>query len=145
MTEIQGTTSTLNSRIEEEKEFRHRSLNQQRGYEDTLKQLVSDEGSAGRMGIELYDERSLLRGKIADEKEKRRKSHAIQKLLSQEKDELTASATRKPTTKNTRTQSRLPFTHQPTMMEASSSGRVLKAGSRSSKAMSSLGIGTSTL
>ena len=145
VTEIQGTTSTLNSRIEEEKEFRHRSLNQQRGYEDTLKQLVSDEGSAGRMGIELYDERSLLRGKIADEKEKQRKSHAIQKLLSQEKDELTASATGKPTTKNTRTQSRLPFTHQPTMMEASSSGRVLKAGSRSSKAMSSLGIGTSTL
>ena len=142
MAEIQGITSTLNSRIEEEKEFRHRSLNQQRGYEETLKQLVSDEGSAGRMGVDLYDERSMLRGKIADEKEKRRKSNVIQKHLSQEKDELTASATGKPTAKNTRIPIRLPLKQRPMVMEASSSGRVLKASSSSGKTMSSLGIGT---
>ena len=142
MAEIQGITSTLNFRIEEEKELRHRLLNQQRGYEETLKQLVSDEGSAGRMGVDLYDERSMLRGKIADEKEKRRKSNVIQKHLSQEKDELTASATGKPTAMNTRTPIRLPLKQRPMVMEASSSGRVLKASSSSSKAMSSLGIGT---
>jgi hypothetical protein len=41
--EIQESTSTLNAHIEEEKEFHHRSLKQQHGYEGTLKQL-SDEG-----------------------------------------------------------------------------------------------------
>jgi hypothetical protein len=139
--EIQGSTSTLNSRIEEEKEFRHQSLNQQRGYEESLKQLVSDEGLGSRMGIELYDERSMLRDKIANEKEKRRKSQVIQKLLSQEKDEVTASVSGKPTPNNTRTQTRLPFKKRPMVTEASSSGRVrvptALAGS-SSKAISSL-------
>jgi hypothetical protein len=67
--EIQGSTASLNARIEEEKEFRHRSLNEQRGYEVTLKHL-SDEGLGSQMGIKLYDERSMLWGKIANEKEK---------------------------------------------------------------------------
>ena len=65
--DIQGSTAHLDAHIEEDKEFRHRSLNEQRGYEGTLKQL-SDEGLGSRMGIELYDEGSMLRGKIADEK-----------------------------------------------------------------------------
>jgi hypothetical protein len=141
MAEIQGSTATLNARIEEEKESRHRSLNQQRGYEETLKQL-SDEGLGGQMGLDSYDQRSTLRGKIADEKENRRKSHAIQKLLSQEKDEVTASASGKPAANKTRAPRR------PAMTDASSSGRVQTAGSsgRVSRGQlevtSSLGEGT---
>jgi len=146
--EIQGSTANLNARIEEEKEFRHRSLNEQRGYEGTLKQL-SDEGLGSRMGIESYDESSMLRGKIADEKEKRRKSHTIQKLLSQKKDEVIASATGKPTANRTRAPTRLPFKQQPMVTEASSSGRVLVAAGSSEgtssgqlEDMSYLGVGT---
>jgi hypothetical protein len=136
--EIQGSTASLNACIEEEKEFRHRSLNEQRGYEETLKQL-SDEGLGSRMGIEMYN----------DEKEKRRKSHTIQKLLSQKKDEVTAGATGKPAANRTRAPTRLPFKQRPMVTEASSSGRVLAAGSSrrtssgQSEAMSYLGVGTS--
>lgn len=59
--EIQGNTAALNTRIEEEKEFRHQSLNKQRDYEETLKQL-SNESSGVRMGgMGLYDDqRSTL-------------------------------------------------------------------------------------
>ena len=144
MAEIQGSTASLNARIEEEKEFRHRSLNEQRGYEGTLKQL-SGEGLGSRMGIELYDKSSMLRGKIADEKEKRRKSHTIQTLLSQKKDEVIASATGKPTANRTRAPTRLPFKQRPMLTEASSSGRVLAAGSseRTSSGQSEdMGVGT---
>jgi hypothetical protein len=116
--EIQGSTATLNARIEEEKELRHRSLNQQRDYEETLKQLVSGEGrnTGSHMGINLYGQRSTLRGKIADEKEKRRKSNAIQKVLLHEKQEVTASATGKPAPGSTtsRASKRLPFFFQVT-------------------------------
>lgn len=135
--EIQGSTATLNARIEKEKEFRHQSLNQQRGYKGTLKQL-SDEGLGGQMGLDLYDQRSTLRGKIADEKENRRKSKAVQKLLSQEKEEVTASATGKPTANNTRA----PSKRRPMATEASSSGRVLTVSRSQSEATSSLGDGT---
>lgn len=101
------------------------------------------------MGIKLYDERTTLRGKITDEKEKRRKSHTIQKLLSQKKDEVTAGATGKPAANRTRAPTRLPFKQRPMVTEASSSGRVLAAGSSrrtssgQSEAMSYLGVGTS--
>jgi len=125
--EIQGSTAALNARIEEEKEFRHRSLNEQRDYEEALKQL-SNEGS-GRMGMDLYDQRSTLRGKIAGEKEKRRKSHVTQKDLLHEKEEVTASGTGKPAASSARVSTRLPFKPQRTVPEASSSGRVLLAAS----------------
>jgi hypothetical protein len=69
LAEIQGSTTSLDARIEEEKKFRHRSLNEQRGYEGTLKQL-SDESLGSQMDIKSYDERSILQGKITDEKEK---------------------------------------------------------------------------
>ena len=70
--EIQGSTAALNARIEEEKELHHRSLNQQRDYEETLKQLPGESQTGSHMSIDLYGQRSTLRGKIADEKEKRR-------------------------------------------------------------------------
>lgn len=133
--EIQGSTTTLNARIEEEKEFRHQSLNQQRDYEAALKELP-DGDSGGQMGIDRFDERSTLRGKIADEKEKRRKLNAIQKVLLHEKEEITASATGKPAANSTRTL-HLPFKPQKPIPEASSSGRVLPAVSgRVSRAQS---------
>ena len=134
--EIQGSTSTLNARIEEEKELRHRSLNKQRDYEETLKQLPGDGKNTGsHMSIDLYDQRSTLRGKIADEKEKRRKSNAIQKVLLHEKQEVTASATGKPALGSTRASTHLPlfFKSQPMAIEASSSGRVSRSSSRRSE------------
>jgi len=139
--EILSGTASLNARIEEEKEFRHRSLNQQRNYEETLKQL-SGEGTGSHMSIDLYDKTSTLRGKIADEKEKRRKSNTVQKVLLQEKEEVTASATGKPAASSSRASSRLPFKPQPMVPEASSSGRVLAAAS-GTRSSDSLGVGTS--
>lgn len=121
--EVQSGTISLNTRIEDEKEFRHRSLNRQRDYEETLKQLAG-EVVGDHMSIDLYDKRSKLRGNIADEKEKRRKSSAIQKVLAREKDELTSSATGMPAANSTRGQTRLPFKPRPTAPDASSSGRI---------------------
>ena len=145
--EIQASTATLNARIEEEKELRHRSLNQQRDYEEALKQL-SGEGkntqAGSHMSIDLYGQKNILRGKIADEKEKRRKSNAIQKVLLHEKQEITASATGKPAPSNIRASTRLPFKSQPTaLVEASSSGRVSRCSSRRSQTRSeSMDVGT---
>jgi hypothetical protein len=81
------------------------------------------------MGIDLFDQRSTLRGKISGEKEKRRKSHAIQKVLQHEKEEITASATGKPAANSTRISMCLPFKTQQMVPEASSSGRVLPTAS----------------
>ena len=82
------------------------------------------------MSIDLYDQRSMLRGKISDEKEKQHKSNVVQKVLSHQKEEVTASATGKPTT-SSKASSRSPFKPQPLVPEASSSGRVpAGAGSR---------------
>lgn len=138
--EIQGSTAALNARIEEEKELRHRSLNQQRDYEETLKQLPGESQTGSHMSIDLYGQRSTLRGKIADEKEKRRKSNAIQKALIHEKREVTASATGKPAPSATRAMTRIPFKSQPMELEASSSGRVSRASSRRSQSESDVGM-----
>ena len=138
--EIQGSTAALNARIEEEKELRHRSLNQQRDYEETLKQLPGESQTGSHMSIDLYGQRSTLRGKIADEKEKRRKSNAIQKALIHEKREVIASATGKPAPSATRAMTRIPFKSQPMELEASSSGRVSRASSRRSQSESDVGM-----
>jgi hypothetical protein len=140
--EIQAGTATLNARIEEEKDFRHQSLNVQRDYEAALKQL-SDGNSGGQMGIDLFSQRSTLRGKISDEKEKRRKSNAIQKVLLHEKEEITASATGKPAANSTRISSHSPCKTQQTVPEASSNGRVLPTASLSGRVSTTSIWGTS--
>ena len=139
--EILSGTASLNTCIEEEKEFCHRSLNQQHNYKETLKQLLG-KGTGSHMSIDLYDKTSTLRGKIANEKEKQHKSNTVQKVLLREKEEVTASATRKPAASSSRASSHLPFKPQPMVPEASSSGRVLAAacGTHSSD---SLGVGMS--
>jgi hypothetical protein len=153
--EIQASTATLNARIEEEKELRQRSINQQRDYEETLKQLPGEGKNTGsHMSIDLYGQRSTLRGKIAEEKEKRRKSNAIQKVLLHEKQEVTASATGKPAPGSTtssrvaRALTHLPFffKSQPAaLVEASSSGRVSRSSScRSQPESESIDVASGT-
>ena len=128
--EIQAGTATLNARIEEEKRFCHQSLNLQNEYTAVLKQLSDGNSkSGGQMGVDLFN-KSTLRGKILDEKEKWRKSHMIQKALLHEKEEITASTTGKPAANSSRISTRSPFKTQQTVPEASSSGRVLPTVSR---------------
>ena len=93
------------------------------------------------MSIDLYDQRSTIRGKISDEKEKRRKSSAVQKVLSHQKEEVTASATGKPAA-SSKASSRSPFKPQPMVPEASSSGRVPAGAGSGARSCGSLDVGT---
>jgi hypothetical protein len=91
--EIQATTETIRTRVDAEKESRHVSLLLQRQYEDELKFLThSTAGTGQAMDVDLYNQTSDLRAKIENEKELRRKSNLIQKILTAEKSTVASSS-----------------------------------------------------
>jgi hypothetical protein len=120
-TTVQDSLSNVQSRIDSEKIIRQQSLFRQREYEASLKALTENGAVNSRMSIALFEETSLLRKKIDDEKNLRRRSTITRSSLADELSEISASASGK---LGTGIAKRLPKVVIPEDIEASSSGRV---------------------
>jgi len=96
-TVLQDSLSGVQSRIVSEKAAHQQSLLQQREYEASLK-LLMDNGASGnsRMSLELFEETSQLRKKIANEQDLRRRLKITQSSLMDELSEISTSASGKP-------------------------------------------------